>query len=923
MRRRVFVVAGEYSANPRQLTPERKRRAFLTEPLGEPSRDELSRLFFRFPNRGDDGRTRPADWERAFGVQEPVGLADLLVSAAHRALTTLHTLRGGDYRQTRDSITDVFVTSMPGLDPNERVNVGLLPQALRALLGLSPRAHAQFIAGTSDSGAWTFAQAVRAARNSERPATVLVLAGQVIPAGYLSQYQIRTVLGEADQAHGLDMLAVGDLLMDGFRRNLGLAPGEVKRFLARVAAHKQQASVHYPAGISSGKPFRRDSPRTPWFDASDIAIPCCGAAATILTSDEELVEAISATRSPRFRTAPVTEVLGVGEGSSNQNLLHRKSPLVFATAVRDALADTADDARRPFSTFASCAFGVVHDAFPSIELSFLMALGLGWERSSERMAEGWSNPIGGLLGFGHALAASGLVQVNKTHHLFCVDSRYLTEEPGKKRQGFREDGALAFTTSVGGPLSHIVGGLFLGGYHELRPRAPRARRGLEQGGVALSAAFNERRHQLRLVLPSYLRGVPGAWFLEGTTSVSIRSCLRALGPEDFAQLEFPGIEELIVPHQLDGLRLRLRATVAIVQRESERLSSMFDVFRLLTDEVREVAVACRAQGLVLPAAAALSDDKLADRLKECLRVALAVLCRESPQGAVREVRFLHQSASVAALADVQLVDERCAPRAFDPVELPFWNRGAARPVDTTVETSGESIGAIVDRIVERSGGPRTAGELELLRAWFAPDPPRVLINRALRALHAPLVQPPDQVRAVVYFGEIVSHGQDASPEGTHELFGAVAREASAYLEAYQSRILQIGSGLMAVSFERPPFRAEPDDALLSSVRFAHEIARGAHGSGVRVRAVICAGEGTVFEDVGGQEAVATPAAPRAALLLSALRAAAPDRAALALQNASEGVLAQVGQRLLGWEILSAPIGGARAWVAPAGSAGRS
>src|SRR5207237_4087473 len=140
------------------------------------------------------------------------------------------------------------------------------------------------------------------------------------------------------------------------------------------------------------------------------------------------------------------------------------SPLIFATAVRAALSDSADDAGLPISAFSSCAFGVVHDAFPSIELSFLLSLGLGWERSADRMAEGWSNPVGGLLAFGHALGASGLVQVNKAHHLFCVDSRYLMESPGSPRQGFRSDGALAFTTSVGGPLSHIVCGIFRGGH---------------------------------------------------------------------------------------------------------------------------------------------------------------------------------------------------------------------------------------------------------------------------------------------------------------------------------------------------------------------------------------------------------------------------------------------------------------------------
>jgi len=262
--------------------------------------------------------------------------------------------------------------------------------------------------------------------------------------------------------------------MDAFRRNLGLSRDEVMDFLTRVAARKFQAGAQYPAGIQAGKPFRRELPRTPYFHASDIAAPCCGAAATIITSDEELAQAVASARPKRYRVAPVTEVLGVGEGSSNENFLHRQSPILFGTAVREALAATADDARVPVSAFASCGFGVAHDAFPSIELSFMLAMGLSWERSAERMKEGWSNPFGGLLSFGHALGASGLVQVNKAHHLFSGDERYVQDGPGPKRQGFRESGAVAFTTSVGGPLSHIVGSLLRGGFERIRPLAERA-----------------------------------------------------------------------------------------------------------------------------------------------------------------------------------------------------------------------------------------------------------------------------------------------------------------------------------------------------------------------------------------------------------------------------------------------------------------
>src|SRR5256885_14586047 len=115
-------------------------------------------------------------------------LTALRASAAPGPPPSSHRLTGADYRTTRDSVTDLFVTSMPGLDPNERMNIGLVPQALRAALALAPRVVAQYVVGTSDSGAWAFAQAVRAPRNAERPPPTPLLAGQILPPGAAPPY---------------------------------------------------------------------------------------------------------------------------------------------------------------------------------------------------------------------------------------------------------------------------------------------------------------------------------------------------------------------------------------------------------------------------------------------------------------------------------------------------------------------------------------------------------------------------------------------------------------------------------------------------------------------------------------------------------------------------------------------------------------
>ena len=906
MRRRVFLISAEYSANPRDLPPERRGRAFLCQPHGPLEEKELVRLFFRFPNKSEDGRTKPADWLRDFGLESAVGLNDLFASAAHRALTSLHELCGGDYGAVRDAISDLYVTSMPGLDPDERMNIGLVPQSLRALLDLSPRVHAQFVVGTSDSGAWAFAQAVRAARNAERPATIIVIAGQIIPSGYASQYQIRTVLGAVDQSRGLDMLAVGDLLMDSARRNLGLRADELKEFLLRVAERKFEAGAHYPAGSQAGRPFRRMAPRTPWFDASDIAAPCCGAAATIITSDEELAGRVAAARSGRHRAAPVTEVLGVGEGTSNENLLHRQSPLLFATAVREALAATADDARLPLATFRSCAFGVAHDAFPSIELSFLLGMGLSWERARERMAEGWSNPFGGLLSFGHALGASGLVQVSKAHHLFTGDQRYLKDP--SPRVGFRESGAVAFTSSVGGPLSHIVAGLFRGGFEQLRPHVQRRLARTDRPEHSeLANEWRKRRHQLRLALPSYLAGLraPGGevWIVEGTTYVSLRSALRALTTQNVDALTFDGLEKLVPPGHLAQVRAELRSLVHVVLGEAERVASMFSIFRLLSDEVLDLAVRWRAGGLLSARAATMPDGTLAERVKELLRVPLAIVVRPGDDPAKRRrVLFLPVSGlGYGDLADVDLLvaapDGALTPLHQGPELLPFWNARATRAAKALGHRRPGSATGLVDAILE--SGADTAAELELLRAWFSAGTPQPRLDQALRASGSSPSQPPAPVQAIAIRLALTGHGRFAGEPGeARELLGIAVSEARAFLEAYQITVSQLGDALAVIAWQQAPFRSSPEDGLVSAARFAREVLQVMLEDGVVVRAAACAGEGELFVDAAGLPAVATKASARADGLLGA--DPAEGESFIAFDQLPPELLEQIAQRLRGF-----------------------
>jgi hypothetical protein len=890
MRRRAFVVVGEFGNNPRLLSPQRRSPEFLAERAPEPAPAELERLFFRYPNRSEDGRARPSDWERDFQLPEPVSLSDLFASAAHRALSSLHGLTGDDsYRRTCERITDLIVTSMPGLDPNERMNVGLVPQTLQATLQLSRRARCQFVAGTSDSGAWAFAQAVRAARNAERGATVLVLAGQIIPSGYASQYQIRTVLGDLDQARGLDMLVVGDLLMDCMRRNLGQTRDSVEAALAAVSTRKFQGALGYPSAMLSGRTPRRNTRRTPYFDGDDIAAPCCGAAATVVTSDEELVERVRQARSSRHAASPLVEVLGVGEGSSNPNFLERQSPLLFATAVREAFASTTEDASVSPAALAGAAFAVVHDAFPSIELTFLLGMGLDWDRAVERMRDGWSNPYGGLLTFGHALGASGLVQVNKTQHILSGDRRYVR---GAAISRPPERGALAFTTSVGGPLSHVVVALFRAGDGDPLPA----------DHSESVAGWVERRRKLRRALSVHLGRVKRAvgtarpHLVEGVTYVSIRSCLRALAPGEIARLTFDGVEYLVRPERLEEVQGRLRELVELVVAEAERLSSLFDVFRVLTDELVAMADAWHGRGYFAAEAAALPPSSLAERLKECLRVPVLLTCAPEGAGARREVHFLplHGLGYEALLEAEVLLEEGGGIRALRPAEslglLPWWNLRARRPAGGEGEGSAEArVAALLSP--EGVALEESASDLSLLRTWVLPEArPWALELEGTSSLRA-------SARAVAYVAEIIP------PTPSHlgaaqEAVASAVREARAWLHGWTVSLAQAGTQLWMVG-------SSADGADMAGVlRFAREVARATIAHGVRIRAAVAAGSGAVFRDLEARPSVASDVAARAAAAVAALVAQLPSngaspRAALVLDggSADDG---SARQELGGW-----------------------
>ncbi|MEM9489312.1 MAG: hypothetical protein AAGC55_09215, partial [Myxococcota bacterium] len=736
MTHRVYVIAAEYSAPLSQLsrTPIENYRAIDPDEAAESEPAMWRKLFFSAPGLGQT-------WTD-LGAATPPSLSDLLASAAHRALGSLHQLCGSDdYIETCWAISDLLVASMPmiGTIAGANVNAGLIPLMLRAALGLDFNCHCQFVAGTADSGASAFASAVRIAQS--RPATVLVAAGQLMPSGYTGQYRIRSVFTPDEQSDGLDMMALGDALMDALRRthaDAGYDVGQCQDWLAQVRDYKVGASRAYPAaqGVSGTDPGSGDRFVTRYFRSADVAKAGCGAAAVIVTSDPTLLGRIRRNNTGRTRRAtaryhntPVVEVVGVGEGTTNPRVLVRRSPLVGLSSVRQALAAAADDAALPLSVFPDSAFAVLHDAFPSMELAFLLAIGLDWQRSSLRMATWWTNPFGGLLTFGDAIGASGLVQLCKAYHVFTGDHRYIQPALNPIRR-FRNEGSYAFTGSVGGPFSHIVVSILRGGV----PLTERdqtqffARTNQSRESSALATTEMLRRTRMRRAAQLYIERLAAhddeLWLIEGVTEMDARSCAQAIEPEliDALGLErLTGLvraehidhcrsEAIALIHRLRSMYLDAHSTSDIRtarQSYSEGLSQLIDRWSernaLLPDsEIHDhlsrsrfppepepepddlTAIELGTDSYIDAAPLVQSEQPITEALrqrrlkaiKQCIRVPAALLIE--PGQFSRRLCFMPRLGDIDRADFVRFSPDRGLTMHCDDTILPWWNGRAVR-----------------------------------------------------------------------------------------------------------------------------------------------------------------------------------------------------------------------------------------------------
>ncbi|GMV42675.1 MAG: hypothetical protein AMXMBFR64_43910 [Myxococcales bacterium] len=342
-----------------------------------------------------------------------------------------------------------------------------IPRFLREELGLTALREGGLYgyASTSESGGVALLRAFRdVARGHTR--TALVVAGeQMFSVDRASRPEdrrgvaawIRGVL-DPREAHpyGLSMLAIGDLLMDHLAWGSGLPASDWRAVLETVALDKyRRAALHSHTmhgakerargavvDLATYRDERANPWASPWFRRDDVCASANGATALLLTSDPGLLPA----EGPRARIA------AMGEGSAAVHFAGRPGPLRRFGAIRASLRQLLRSGpglgllRDPALSAA-----LLHDAFPSIELAFLTELAPrhSWRWALERLIGGWTNPLGGLCGGGHALGNSGLFQAAKAAQLLLDDRRHLLP-------GAPESAAIYLLTNVGSALTSVV-----------------------------------------------------------------------------------------------------------------------------------------------------------------------------------------------------------------------------------------------------------------------------------------------------------------------------------------------------------------------------------------------------------------------------------------------------------------------------------
>ena len=870
--RPVYVLAGEYSAPPEVAHPT-------------------------------------AVFEKARGTANPgKALEDLMSRAGERALNMLAL---GD--EGRLSVEQLLLTTMPDVGGSAIAHAIHLPNVLKRRLGLAERCQARFEIGSSDAGASLFASAVHLLRGLDDPSTALVVAGQTMPGGRDAIQTVAQVLDGPERELGMTMIAVGDLLVDlaawqwrqeqahrTWRPGLsvdepcadGVDPG-AEAFAAALEAnvrHKLALAEEYPAAQrAGGEGPEGAAPLSHWMTDWHLARASVGACAVVLTTDEALVGRWLASSN----AGRVVRVLGVGEGDADPRLSMRGEPFNFFKSLRQALVSLRRNTDTNHDFLRCSAFAVLHDAFPSIEHAFLLGLGFSPDEAMRRSRSYWPNPYGGLTAFGHALAASGLVQIAKAFHVFTRPDAYLPDPPGPLHVDFTgsNEPLHCVTASVGGPMSHIVATLLQSvparpetwAPRALEPFRPRKRHrqneplvtDFEAKTLWVARLAERYREALAIVAPHHCGPGESLAVLEARTHFDLRL------------MSLPLPAAFVAHHAVSGPAADAALSAPTVEAAKAAVRRFLPEESVGAEAAREAAERRLFADLRVPVAITTGPPGPADEPGTVRAFSLVTAATESC--GVGDLVVLSRDPA-APLYPV--VVRKMPPEAL-PGLIPPWYAGMGGPgannrpllapaerlryVDVDAALQETSVLEVLGVLIARELTPavmcvlQAIGTIVVERVLAAPELPAP--RGALRLLHELVLQPePSRWRLATALRELTGL-PDTVPAPTPEhlaycefdLLGAGAQDTAALvtrLSALSDVIrkaegwlagAQITHGRVGDAFAvtvRQPLDAE--SAWRAMLRFALEVHHGCRVLGVQLRSGVSVGTGLTFPEVYGR-----------------------------------------------------------------------
>ncbi|MCK5684228.1 hypothetical protein KAJ27_08900 [bacterium] len=228
------------------------------------------------------------------------------------------------------------------------------------------------------------------------------------------------VIGKKDRQYGLTMPLIGDMLETRLMEKSSFTSEEWKEIIF-PAVRKQKMTrgqaflnAHFRGKKFDLEKFQKAPMITPQYSRNTMVPQSSGIVAMLLTNEK-----------PECKNGKYMRIRSIGQGFTSPLLTKRKGPLLFPEAIYRSLGQLCQRSGLSPEDLKNVDCRFDHDAFKAIERLNGFILGETETTVINNMLDGKNNPFGGLEISGHAIGASGLLQVAQAYMMVTEDTDYI------------------------------------------------------------------------------------------------------------------------------------------------------------------------------------------------------------------------------------------------------------------------------------------------------------------------------------------------------------------------------------------------------------------------------------------------------------------------------------------------------------------